>query len=125
MGTWDTTRMCRDFLNSREATADRCREMGLVGGKEKNCPFKKCGRPMRWDEPPDQRFGRLRCNHRNCLDRNKAFKCSADSWFEHVKFPTDQAMAHMYSFACKMTYKIAINECKLSSSTPSAQTIAE
>jgi hypothetical protein len=99
--------------------------MGLVGGKEKNCPLKKCGKPIDWDEPLDQRFGRLRCLRQKCPNRNKrTFSCTAGSWFEDVHFPTDQAIVLMYSFTCQMTYEMAINECKLSFSTPSSQTIA-
>jgi hypothetical protein len=119
--------MSREFLHSAEATEDWCREMGLVKGKEINCPLKKCGKPMVWDNaPPHQRFGRLRCLHRKCSNRNKkSFSCSEGSWFEDAHFPTDQAIVLMYSFARQMTYEMAINECKLSSSTPSSKTIAD
>jgi hypothetical protein len=36
----------------------------------------------------------------------------------------EMAIVLMYSFARQMTYEVAINECKLSYSTPSSQTIA-
>jgi hypothetical protein len=47
------------------------------------------------------------------------------SWFENVKFPIDQAIILMYTFTHKIRYEFAINECKLSSTTPSTETVAD
>jgi ISXO2 transposase-like protein len=81
---------------------------------------------MSWDDnPPHEKFGRLRCCNQHCKLRDKPISCARGSWFDTCRIPVNTAIVIIYSFARGWTYEQTINESHLTTTTLSRDTIAD